>query len=476
MKKKVTSFLLALFIVLVNWLPNTVLAQNQTPKSWDDVITKINLKNAEGGPLGEVRQWQTFRVDMDFTLPDNSVKEGDTTTIKLPEELSVTGSTGNFEIKDSEGHIVANAKINEESNTVTLTYTNYPENRSGVHGSLFFYSRVNHIKVTEKKKIDVHFTVGNKVISGGSIDWQGATQENGSFLDKHSWTYSADNSHLEHRISVNRKGQDIQNGYVEDFIQGEKIDYVRESLIVYKGKWKWNQDKADYDFETSVDVTAQMAIQWAADGKSFKVSFGDLKASEGLKIEYLTKIGYKPVEGEMFTNKAKLSGENIAPDNTTSEHRYVMGGGSAEGYIYVIKIKKIGEKGDALKGAKFKLIRDRNQAIIGEYVSDAQGEIVFKDLIRDDYTLVETEAPKGYQLDPTEIKISANDFGADKLIEKKITNKKIVEKISIPVEKIWKGKALEKIKIYLKADNEVVKEIELSEKMDGSILSQIYQK
>lgn len=53
-----------------------------------------------------------------------------------------------------------------------------------------------------------------------------------------------------------------------------------------------------------------------------------------------------------------------------------------------------------------------------------------------------------------------------KNVELKVENKKKSlkpEKISIPVEKKWQGKALDKVKIYLKADNQVVREIDLSE-------------
>lgn len=53
-----------------------------------------------------------------------------------------------------------------------------------------------------------------------------------------------------------------------------------------------------------------------------------------------------------------------------------------------------------------------------------------------------------------------------KNVELEVENKKKSlnpEKISIPVEKEWQGKALDKVKINLKADNQVVREIELSE-------------
>lgn len=54
------------------------------------------------------------------------------------------------------------------------------------------------------------------------------------------------------------------------------------------------------------------------------------------------------------------------------------------------------------------------------------------------------------------------DFDTNKIALKTIINKKIEEKISIPVEKIWKGKILEKVEIILKADGVEKERVELS--------------
>ena len=443
-----------------NLLKEAKNVQMRPVKTHDDVIKKITVKSESGGPLGTVVQWQTVKVDMDFELPDHEVKKDDTTTIKLPDELVFVSTPAEFDVKDSQGNIVAKAKVDANKKTVTLTYTNYPETHSGVKGSLFFYSRIDHVKFKEKKKIDLNFKIGNKHISGGSIDWDGQGKPNGDYLQKASWKSSINGNVISYAVFINRKGQEIKKGWLEDTLDGEKVEYLKNEFRVVKGNWQWSGDQGDYELKNEVDITNKVKVEWHPNGKSFKLNFGDLSATEGITVYYKVKIGYTPIDGEVFKNKVKLTGEKIQERDAHNDYRYFTAGGKAEGYVYSIKIKKEGEKGESLAGAKFKLIRDRNNAVVGEYVTNEQGEIEIKDLLKDDYTLVETQAPKGYKLDNKEIKIKSDDFGTNKVAFKTITNKK--ERISIPVEKVWKGKALEKVEVTLKADGVVKEQVELS--------------
>ncbi|PED44085.1 MULTISPECIES: prealbumin-like fold domain-containing protein, partial [Bacillus cereus group] len=57
----------------------------------------------------------------------------------------------------------------------------------------------------------------------------------------------------------------------------------------------------------------------------------------------------------------------------------------------------ISDKNKKLAGAKFK-IEDLNGKIVGELVTNEEGEVISKDLPIGNYTLVEVEAPKGYEL------------------------------------------------------------------------------
>ncbi|PDZ16685.1 SpaA isopeptide-forming pilin-related protein [Bacillus anthracis] len=87
-----------------------------------------------------------------------------------------------------------------------------------------------------------------------------------------------------------------------------------------------------------------------------------------------------------------------------------------------VKIKKVDSNNDnkELMGAKFH-IEDSNKKVVGELVTDEKGEAISKELPIGNYTLVETEAPKGYELLKDKIAVKVEK---DAVVEIKIGNKK----------------------------------------------------
>ncbi len=88
-----------------------------------------------------------------------------------------------------------------------------------------------------------------------------------------------------------------------------------------------------------------------------------------------------------------------------------------------VKIKKVDSNNDNKKlvGAKFK-IEDSKGKIVGELVTNEEGEVISKDLPIGNYTLVEVEAPKGYELLKDKIAVKVEK---DAVVEIKIGNKKL---------------------------------------------------
>ncbi|MGQ7087075.1 SpaA isopeptide-forming pilin-related protein [Bacillus cereus group sp. BceL107] len=88
-----------------------------------------------------------------------------------------------------------------------------------------------------------------------------------------------------------------------------------------------------------------------------------------------------------------------------------------------VKIKKVDSNNDnkKLEGAKFK-IEDSKGKIVGELVTNEEGEAISKDLPIGNYTLVEKEAPKGYELLKEKITVKIEK---DAVVEIKIGNKKL---------------------------------------------------
>ncbi|MCU5220667.1 SpaA isopeptide-forming pilin-related protein [Bacillus cereus] len=90
------------------------------------------------------------------------------------------------------------------------------------------------------------------------------------------------------------------------------------------------------------------------------------------------------------------------------------------GKMKLVKVD-ISDKNKKLAGAKFK-IEDLNGKIVGELVTNEEGEVISKDLPIGNYTLVEVEAPKGYELLKDKIAVKIEK---DTVVEIKIENKKL---------------------------------------------------
>lgn len=82
-----------------------------------------------------------------------------------------------------------------------------------------------------------------------------------------------------------------------------------------------------------------------------------------------------------------------------------------------LKITKTNAKGDKLKGAKFKLVKDAVGTISeeekGTEITDVNGKASFETLKEGDYTLTEEAAPEGYKLSDTAFKIKITRQGED---------------------------------------------------------------
>ncbi len=85
-----------------------------------------------------------------------------------------------------------------------------------------------------------------------------------------------------------------------------------------------------------------------------------------------------------------------------------------------------------LSGAEFKLYF--GDELIGTYTTDDQGIINFTNLVKGEYTVVETKAPEGYQLNTKPINFNVGD--TNELFELVVTNTK-EDKISVTVSKVW---------------------------------------
>ena len=443
---KIFSFVLCLVAMLFALGLNRTSAETPgvtVSGKWVDTISNIQVSNNEGGNLDwELGQWATFRINATYNLAGKNVKAGDQTTVTVPDALIITSDS--FEIRDiNTNEIIAHATVDAENKKLTLTYTDYVEKHSDTNGSFFFYARIDFKKHPQQGEIPVEVTVNNKTIIAGKVTFKGVGDGDPNLLKKTSWVHKDDPKTISYTISVNQLKQNIKEVTVEDTLQFTNASYVKDSFRVTKGEMSYVD--GGWQFNNTKDVTNEHPVTVGENGQSFVVNLGDISETDQYRITYDVHLNYSPVDGEILNNQATLKGKNIDTKEAVNKAAVQIAGGSGVGYVFTINIHKVGDANQPLAGAKFKVVRQANNQVIGEYVTDEKGNITVNGLLKDKYILTETEAPAGYTIENAETVVNAEDFGKDHKVTKTIVNPKAKPKetkATIELDKALTGRDL----------------------------------
>lgn len=422
---KIFSFVLCLVAMLFALGLNRTSAETPgvtVSGKFVDTIKNIKVSNNEGGNLTwDLEQWATFRINADYDLSGKNVKAGDQTTVTVPDALMITSDS--FEIRDiNTNEVIAHATVDATNKKLTLTYTNYVETHSDTNGSFFFYARIDFKKHPQKGEIPVEITVNGETKIGGKVSFKGIGDGNPRLLSKTSWVNSGNHKEVQYTISVNRNKQNIKGVTIEDHLRFTNASYVKDSIKVIKGKFSY--ETGEWVFSNRVDVTDQHKITISEDGQSFVIDLGDITDQDQYRIDYKVQLNYEPVDGELLKNEATLRGKEIESKDVTNVAAVQVAGGSGVGYVYSINIHKVDDANQPLKGAKFKVVRQANNQVIGEFVSDDNGNIAVNKLLKDKYIITEVEAPSGHVIKDAVTEVNVEDFGADHSVTKTIINPK----------------------------------------------------
>lgn len=426
-KKKfwIFPFVLCLLATLFTLGLNRLSAETSTVSvtgKFADTITSVNVTNNEGGDLTwELEQWATFRINATYDLAGKNVKAGDTTVVTVPDALII--SSDSFEIRDvNTNEVIAHATVDAAKKSISLTYTDYVEKHSDTNGSFFFYARIDFKKHPEKGEVPIEITINNELKIGGKVTFKGVGDGNSKVLTKTSWVNSEDHKTVSYTISVNRTKENINSVTIEDHMKFTNASYVPGSIKVVKGTFAFVE--GEWQFSNRTDVTDQHKVTISEDGQSFVIDLGDITENDQYRITYDVKLNYEPVDGELLKNDAILKGKNTEVKQVTNAAAVQIAGGSGVGYVFTINIHKVDDANQPLQGAKFKVVRQANNQVIGEYVTDENGNITVNSLLKDKYILTETEAPAGYSIKSADTEVNAEDFGADHSVTKTIVNPK----------------------------------------------------
>ena len=438
--------------------------------------------------------YQSMQFKATIKVQGLSIQEGDYISIQLPKELK--SSDLSFNIPGDNGKILAKGEYNQATKEMRIVFTKDAEHYSGTDGSVFFNTEIDKEVVKADTKTPLELKVNGKTVINYNVGYQIIGKENPvsfwksrdrklvELVDQDGnthylihYTVSLDARHIEKVQGAT----DYENVVFTDTLQSDALSYfdvkhhftdanlkqsdidtyapILRTGIWRSGQWQngvwvsapddtdanrgpfWSlRDKQNNTAESSKDF---FTPKYSADGRSFTYTIGKLNPDDGFFFSYYVEINEAFKNGTIYKNQAKLTGDGIISREQIRDFEVSEAGGFLNGKTFNLQVKKVGDDGEALQGAKFTLVNPKTnytKTIVTEENGIAKLENVFKA----DYVLTEVEAPEGYELDSTPRTISKADFensvanGAT--VEVEMLNKKkevVAKETNLSVKKEW---------------------------------------
>ena len=438
--------------------------------------------------------YQSMQFKATIKVQDLNIQEGDYISIQLPKELK--SSDLSFNIPGDNGKILAKGEYNQATKEMRIVFTKDAEHYSGTDGSVFFNTEIDKEVVKADTKTPLELKVNGKTVINYNVGYQIIGKENPvsfwksrdrklvELVDQDGnthylihYTVSLDARHIEKVQGAT----DYENVVFTDTLQSDALSYfdvkhhftdanlkqsdidtyapILRTGIWRSGQWQngvwvsapddtdanrgpfWSlRDKQNYTAESSKDF---FTPNYSADGRSFTYTIGKLNPDDGFFFSYYVEINEAFKNGTIYKNQAKLTGDGIVSREQIRDFEVSEAGGFLNGKTFNLQVKKVGDDGEALQGAKFTLVNPKTK-YTKTIVTDENGIAKLENVFKADYVLTEVEAPEGYELDSTPRTISKEDFensianGAT--VEVEMLNKKkevVAKETNLSVKKEW---------------------------------------
>ena len=412
----------------------------------------------DGGSLGS---YQNLQLKAKIKVQGQNIVEGDYISIQLPKQLKSTDAS--FDISGTGGKILAKGIYNETTKEIRITFTKDAENYSGTDGEVSFSTRIDQKKVASTTSAPLKLEINGQTVINYNIKYQVVTKENPKsfYKDRDFHLYKVvdkdGNTHYLIHYTMTLDTRNIQkvpgatsyeNIVFTDTLQSNALSYFdvknhftdlnlnqadidKYAPVLRKGIWRsgafnqhgvWENAPDDSDAnrgnswslrnrQNPDDFAPAVADSpnYSADGRSFSYSLGTLAPDDGYELSYYVEINEAFKNGDKFNNLAELTGKGIVPAEKLRDFVVSEAGGFLNGQNFSIQIKKVGDDGEALQGAKFTLVNPKTK-YTKTIVTDENGIAKLENVFKADYVLTEVEAPEGYKLDSTPRTISKTDF------------------------------------------------------------------
>ncbi len=222
-RNKISLLFLSIMLIVTSF--SFINAKPAATNLNSDILTQLSITDENGNPLlSSLSQWDKFRINASFSIPNNMFSEGDVTTIKLPDRLKFANELS-FPIKNHAGDIIAYAEIHSNTKTITLTYTNFVSSNSDVSGSFYFLTSVDSNVVKEDGTVPLELDIDGKLVFVCDIEYEIDVPKESEF-DKSGWFDDGSNRIVRYALDISKSKKIYTNAIVKDSLSttGAKIN------------------------------------------------------------------------------------------------------------------------------------------------------------------------------------------------------------------------------------------------------------
>jgi len=399
MGKKLHSFLFALaaalglvILVLSSQGTTTKAATNYVT---DDLLSGMSIQQKDYGTGSNIN------LTLDWKANGNTLQNGDTWTVTLPDTLKVTDTTNAFDVVNDNGDPIGKAELGIDANGdsyVKITFTDI-ENQTNHEGSL---NLVTGIGVGKDAIIG-----DNDVQIGHLHDNMHIVNSDDDFSKKGVISKDAEgNSIITWSVLVNRNSANFENLEVHETINSDQ-SYLPGTLKVYEANWI--EDKPGF-YEYKKGETSNFIVDPEQSSISDEFTVSGLKPDQFYVVQFQTMIidqekatnGYKFKNNATFNWGANGSG-NTSTNNEDNASGSVSGGtnsGNGNGTDIkggVVLTKEDSKTSSTLAGAVYSLYKEDGTLVQSDLTTDENGQISVDALEKGNYYFKEDKAPEGYE-------------------------------------------------------------------------------
>lgn len=421
-------YILVAFVLCVGFSVSTVKAAE---KNID--VSNLKLTYTDGKEYGDSIHYNyNFGIKFDWsaTKYGTELSNGDTFTIKLPDEMKFPSNSSArfFDMKDANGNVVAKAVVNPNSNgggTLVGTFTDYVDTHNNIKGNAFLQASFvqSKLKMNEVNK----FKISSSNTSSTSIKVIGVT-ESKDVINKWSEKAVEGNGEINEEIAtwfvrINPSSANLTNVTVTDTLDSS-VEFDSNSFRLTERTFNSN-GHIESTGRTIRYAELISSGKLKVNGNTFTLTLGNLDC-KGYDLAYNSTYN-----GKRITNTAKLV-SNERTQTSTGAFALATSGGSAEGNnnSKIIVHKVDSETNKPISGVEFEVESSTGKK--HTITTDSNGLAKTEKLVSGNYKVKEIKAKKGYILDGTvhEVKVES-----DSPTELTVKNKK--EKISLKIDKEW---------------------------------------